>query len=204
MEGETSQGMLAALQARALSSSPSTVVLVEGLSDWFALETLATRHGRDLAAERVAIVPMGGATNLGQHLRMVGPQGRDLRLAGLCDEAEQGYFRRCLRRAGVVGDGDRTALESVGFFVCVRDLEDELIRALGTTAVEAIIQRAGDLPSLRKLQQMPFHRDRPLQDQLHRFMGVRSGRKYRYAQALAEDLAIDQVPAPLGGLLSYL
>ena len=40
------------------------VVLVEGASDRRAVETLARRRGRDLQAEGVAIVPMGGYGNL--------------------------------------------------------------------------------------------------------------------------------------------
>jgi predicted ATP-dependent endonuclease of OLD family len=37
------------------------VVLVEGASDRRAVETLARRRGRDLQAEGVAVVPMGGS-----------------------------------------------------------------------------------------------------------------------------------------------
>jgi predicted ATP-dependent endonuclease of OLD family len=36
------------------------VVLVEGMSDRHAVETVARRRGRDLQAEAVAVVPMGG------------------------------------------------------------------------------------------------------------------------------------------------
>jgi hypothetical protein len=195
---------LTEIQDRVLASSPATVVLVEGLSDWFALEALAARMGLNLAADRVAIVPMGGATNLGHFLARLGPQGRDLRLAGLCDEAEQEYFGHCLERAGLAPNTTASGMVSLGFFVCVHDLEDELIRALGVAAVEAIIERAGDLRSLRRLQQMPFHRDRRPEEHLHRFMGVRSGRKYRYAQMLAQAVAVDDIPRPLRSLLDYL
>jgi len=83
--------MLAEIQGRALSSSPSTVVLVEGLSDWVALETLAARCGRNLSANRVEIV--GGATNLRRYLELVAPQRQDLRLAALCDDKEQEHFQ---------------------------------------------------------------------------------------------------------------
>ena len=50
------------------------IVLVEGTSDRRAVETLARRRGRDLQAEGVAIVPMGGYGNLP---RLLG-QYRDL------------------------------------------------------------------------------------------------------------------------------
>src|SRR5882672_4984708 len=58
------------------------VVLVEGLSDRRALEALAARRGRDLGAEGVSVVSIGGATNIRSALDVFGPRGRDARLAG--------------------------------------------------------------------------------------------------------------------------
>src|SRR3954470_22595376 len=105
---------------------PRAVVLVEGVSDQLALEALAERRGRNLAAEGVSIVPIGGAQAIGRFVDRFGPRGLDVRLAGLCDAAEQGEFRRALERAGLGSD-----LERLGFYVCSADLEEELIRALG-------------------------------------------------------------------------
>lgn len=45
-------------------SKTRTVVLVEGVSDKSAIEALAERRGRNLAAEGISIVAMGGATNI--------------------------------------------------------------------------------------------------------------------------------------------
>jgi len=134
--------MLADLQAEALVGTPDAVVLVEGLSDHFAVATVASKLGRDLHEDGIAIVPMGGATNIGRFLAVFGPRGRNLRIAGLCDAAEAGYFARALEKAGIDG-----RVGSARVFVCDRDLEDELIRALGGSAVEAIIERAGSSPS---------------------------------------------------------
>lgn len=78
-----------------------SVVLVEGVSDQLAVEALARRQGRDLAADGVAVLAMGGATNIGHFLETYGPPGANVGLAGLCDEAEAGTFQRALRRAGV-------------------------------------------------------------------------------------------------------
>ena len=169
-----------------------TVLFVEGPSDCIAIEVLATRLGRDLGAEGVTVVPMGGATSVGRFVAAYGPAGRNprRRLAGLCDVNEELYFWR--------------ALQTDAVFVCSRDLEDELIRSLGEDATEAIIEAAGELPSLRKLQQMPFHRGRPRQDHLRRFIGVRSGRKERYARLLGESVELDRIPAPLAGVLAYI
>ncbi len=82
-------------------ASARTVVLVEGISDKLALEALAERRGRRLDAEGIAVVPIGGSKNIASFLQRYGPQGSDLRLAGLCDVGEEGDFQRGLERAGL-------------------------------------------------------------------------------------------------------
>ena len=181
--------------------NPRAVVLVEGMSDQAAVETLARRRHRDLVAERVAIVAMGGATNIGHFLERFGPRGIDVRLAGLCDEAEEDAFRRSLERAGFGSNITRTAMEELGFYVCEADLEDELIRALGTSAVVAIIETQREGGALRSFQRQPAQRGRPLEAQLRRFMGTLSGRKIRYGHLMVEALDLDRVPRPLNGVL---
>src|SRR5437870_8198789 len=111
------------------------VVLVEGISDKVALETLAARHSRDLEAEGVSIVPIGGAQAIGRFLARFGPRGLGVTVAGLCDVGEESDFRRALEQAGLGTDLTRAEMESLGFYVCVADLEDELIRALGSDSV---------------------------------------------------------------------
>lgn len=74
------------------------------------------------------------------------------------------------------------------------DLEDELIRALGVEAVEAVIEAAGEAHSLRLLAGMPAQRDWTREAVLRRFLGVRSGRKARYAALLVEALELGRVP----------
>lgn len=193
--GVASGRMLDEIQARVAASSAGTVVLVEGLSDCFAVEAAAERLGRDLDADGIDVLPMGGITNIGRFLELFGPGGRDLTLAGLCDVGEVEWLHRRLDRAGVRTDG---------FFVCDRDLEDELIRSLGPDAVVATIESEGELGSLRKMQQMPAHRDGAIEQQLHRFMGSKSARKYRYARLLTEQLDADAMPAPLRELLAFV
>ncbi len=181
--------------------APNAVVLVEGVSDQAAVEALAARRGRDLVAERIAVVPMGGAQAIGRFLERFGPRGLDLRLAGLCDAAEEADFRRGLERAGFGSQLTRVDSERLGFYVCVADLEDELIRALGAASVEQILDAHGDLGSFRTLQKQPDWRGRPLELQLRRFMGSGGRRKIRYARFLVEALAPNQVPRPLDLLL---
>jgi hypothetical protein len=187
--------MLDEIQARIIASSPATVVLVEGLSDCFAVEAAAARLGRRLDGDGVAVLPMGGITNVGRYLAEFGPDGRNVKLAGLCDLGEADWLRARLVRAGT---------DAEAFFVCDRDLEDELIRSLGADAVVSIIESEGELASLRRMQQMPEHRDRTVEQHLHRFMGAKSARKYRYARLLTEALAADALPTPLRRLLAVV
>jgi len=180
------------------------VILVEGMSDRAALEALAARRGRALAAEGISIVEMGGATNIGRFLNMLGPRGLGLELAGLCDAAEEGYIRRALERAGLGSGLSRAGMEALGFYICVADLEDELIRAIGPESVERLIDAQGDLRSFRILQRQPAQLGRSTEAQLHRFMGTRSGRKSRYAGLLADTVDLARVPQPLDAVLTHL
>ncbi|HYU86152.1 MAG TPA: ATP-dependent endonuclease [Kribbellaceae bacterium] len=189
---------------RATGVDPHAVVLVEGMSDRFALEALAERRGRTLDAEGISIVAMGGATNIGRFLDLFGPAGLDVRLAGLCDAAEEGYFRRGLERAGFGSDLSRAEMEALGFYVCVADLEDELIRSLGAASLEQIVDAQGELGSFRILQKQPAQQGRSTEDQLHRFMGTRSGRKSHYARLLVGALDLTRVPRPLDRVLAHV
>ena len=183
---------------------PRAVVLVEGISDERALEALAERRSRNLAGEGIAIVPIGGAQAIGSFLDLFGPKGFDIRLAGLCDAAEERHFRRGLERAGLGSNLTRADMERLGFYVCVADLEDELIRALGAAAVEQVVDAQGELASFRTLQKQPAWRGRNTEEQLRRFMGSGGSRKVRYAALLIDALDLTQVPRPLDGVLAHV
>ena len=83
-------------------------------------------------------------------------------------------------------------------------LEDELIRAVGVEGVELVVEAAGETRSLRLLAGMPTQRDWSRDAVLRRFIGVRSGRKARYASLLVEALEPGRVPAPLAAVLARL
>jgi hypothetical protein len=180
------------------------IVLVEGISDRVALETLAQRHDRDLEAEGISVVPIGGAQAIGRFLVELGPQGRNLRLAGLCDAGEERDFRRGLELAGFGSPATRTEMERLGFYVCDADLEDELIRALGGAAVEEVVEVQGDLRSFRTMQKQPEWRGRPREEQLRRFMGSGARRKIRYARLLVDALDLAHMPQPLERVLAHV
>ena len=162
----------------------NSVILVEGVSDQLAVEALAARRGRDLAAEGVAVIPIGGAGNIRRFVEEFAPQG--IPIAALCDAREQRDFRVAL------GDG---------VHVCDADLEDELIRCLGPVRVEQIIEGQGELGRFRTFQNQPAQRARSIEAQLRRFMGTRGGRKIQYAPVLVGALDLAHVPRPLDGVL---
>ncbi|WP_406143145.1 TOPRIM nucleotidyl transferase/hydrolase domain-containing protein [Streptomyces sp. NBC_01012] len=172
-----------------------TAVLLEGASDLAAVETLAARRGLDLAAEGVCVVAMGGAMSIGRYAALLGPPGLGLRLRGLCDEGEQRFYDRGLRRAGA---------SQQGFFVCVADLEDELIRALGTARAEEVVRAEGDLRAWQTFLCQPSQHGRAREQQLRRFLGTKKGRKIRYGRLLVEALGPGEMPAPLDGLVTGL
>ena len=157
------------------------VVLVEGITDRLAVEAVAAKLGRDLAADGVKVVPIGGA----QAIRRAAAEHEGERVVGLCDAGEERWFRRVL--------GDAT-------YVCTADLEDELIRALGAGGVEEIVAAQGELETFRNFQNQPAWRGRPVEAQLRRWL-QNGGRYLRYPPLLIAELEPDELPRPLAGVL---
>jgi hypothetical protein len=174
--------------------SVQAVVLLEGRSDEAAVRALAERFGRDLDAEGVAVEVVGGAGGFARVMAQLDP---GIAVAALVDVGEVAQAGAALARLGLGDD-----LESLGFHVCHADLEDELIRALGTDVVVEVVRAAGEIRQLRTFQDQPFQRERPLDAQLRRFLGTKSGRKIRYGRLLVEALDLTRVPQPLDRVLA--
>ena len=179
------------------------VVLVEGRSDQAALEVLARRRGMVLGRGGICVVAMGGATSIGHFLDLLGPRGLNVGLGGLCDAGQEDWVRRALEHAGLGLACSQAELEARGFYLCTVDLEDELIRAAGAAAVEQLIATHGELRPWRTFQRQPAQRYRSICEQLHRFMGTKSGRKSQYARLLAEAVDLARVPRPLDRVLAH-
>jgi hypothetical protein len=165
-----------------MTSMAYVVIAVEGISDRVVLELLARRRGRDLTAEGIEIVPIGGAHAISRFVAELSP-GKTVR--GLCDANEEYLFQR--------------VLDDV--YVCAPDLEGELLRALGVETVQAVVADTGDLRSFRKFQHQPAQRGRPLEPQLDRWLRSSWRRYQRYLPLLVEALDLDQVPHPLDEVL---
>ena len=171
-----------------LPGSVRTVVLVEGASDLAAVEAAARVMKADL--DGVVIVAMGGAMSIRRFMSVLnGAVLNGVRIIGLCDVAEAGHF-------------ERAGLETI--ITCDPDLEGELMRSLGLSAVIEVLTTEGDLAAFRVFQNQPAQRERDLDRQLHRFFGTIGGRKEKYGRALTAALAPENVPEPLARLLAAL
>ena len=157
------------------------IVFVEGITDRLALEAVATRLDLDL--DGVEIVPIGGA----QAIRRAAAEYEGEHVVGLCDAGEERFFRRVL--------GEKT-------FVCVKDIEDELLRAVGVPRVEELLEVQGELATFRHFQNQPAWRGRPAAEGLPRWLQSADRRRYRYLPLLVEMLEPDAIPAPLAGVLA--
>ena len=188
--------------ALAKTAGARAVIRVEGISDQIALETLAVRRGRDLGAEGVVVLPVGGVHAVTRFLRRFCPEGAGVRLAGLCDAGEENILRRGLAVARVGSPRTRADLEHMGFHVCDEDLEDELIRAVGAARVTELFGSQGDLRSFDSMRRQPAWRGRSTEAQLRRFLGAGSQRKLRYARLLVEAVDLGGLPRPLDAVLA--
>jgi hypothetical protein len=155
------------------------VVLVEGVTDRLALEAVAARLCLDLGG--IEIVPIGGA----QAVRRVAAEYEGEHVVGMCDAGEERFFRRVL--------GDAT-------FVCHKDLEDELLRAVGVPRVEELLEAQGELTTFRHFQNQPAWRGRSAAEGLPRWL--QSADQRRFLPLLVEMLEPDELPAPLAGVLA--
>jgi|tagenome__1003787_1003787.scaffolds.fasta_scaffold20980492_5 hypothetical protein len=186
------------------SARPRTVVLVEGASDAAVVRVLCAGRGLVESATTYQVRAMGGVTNVGHHLRALHTEasGR-VRVLGLYDAPEERFVVRALRREGydVTHAGD---LAGLGFVVCDRDLEDELIRALGPARVESVLTELGELERFRAFQRQPQWRGRAVAEQLRRFAGTASGRKFLLARRLAEELTPETTPDTLSALVAEI
>lgn len=156
-------------------------VLVEGESDRRALDVL-------LPPGCAEIVVMCGITNLRKHLAALGGD----RVLLLHDVGESPYVARVLADSPV----------HVRAFVCDVDLEDELIRAVGTDGMLAVVDAQGERTAYERMAQQPAQRERTEHQRLHRWLGARSGHKILYAGLLTAACPAADLPRPLRELVA--
>ncbi len=176
------------------------MVLVEGRSDRAALAVPIARRGLERAVD---VREMGGATNVRRHLHAAVTDAGTRRVLGLCDEAEAAFFRRALAAEGARA-GTAQEMAALGFHTCVRDLEDELLRALGADGVRGVLEHLDLDGAFDRFSRQRAWTDQPLDARLHRFAGAVSGRKALLAAALTTALPDERLPDPMRRLLDHV
>jgi hypothetical protein len=182
----------------AIEPDTRLVVITEGESDRGAIESVARRLGIDLAARGVVVVALGGITNFPRAVREFTAMG--LEVAGLYDRGEEEIVGDAMASVGANPVDPRSA----GFFRCDPDLEHELIRAAGEETVLRFIEEQGEATTFSKMRRQPAQRGRTLYDQMHRFFGIRSGRKVRYGTEIVDWIDEARLPRPLIELVEFV
>jgi len=176
------------------------VVLVEGYSDRVAILRLAMRLGRDLDAEGVTVISLDGGAGITSHLQLFGKKGLALEILGLCDEDKEAHWQRELQKAQVPA-ADRATMKASGFFVCVKDLEQELIRALGLAEVQAVIAQEGQAVAFTSFSSQPAHIGKPVDEQLRAFLHRDNT---TWVIPLVNALDLKAIPGPLHDLINHI
>jgi energy-coupling factor transporter ATP-binding protein EcfA2 len=177
-----------------------TVIVVEGFSDLLVLRTAAERLGVQLDARSVSVIAMEGETLFKHYLQLLGPQGLQVSLRGLCDADAEGNWIKQLTDAGLAVT-DRAGLNGLGFQVCDPDLEAELLAALSTTEVEQLLDRDGALAHYTAFRELPQNTGSPAAQLQSAFV---KKDKIRWAPLLATAIALGEMPAPVTAILAGL
>jgi hypothetical protein len=153
-----------------------------------------------LDAEGVTIISIDGGGAVGTFLRLFGPSGLKLTVFGMCDEDKESKWISELQKAGY-GAKDRVSMNADGFFVCVKDLEQEFVRAIGLTAAQSLIANEGEAAAFTAFQKQPAHSGVPVDEQLRRFL---QKDKVGWAIPLVDALNLKAIPGPLNDLITKL
>jgi putative ATP-dependent endonuclease of OLD family len=176
------------------------VAFVEGITDYQAVRVVAAKLGRNLDAGGVAVVALDGAASLATFLEIMGPRGLDLAVCGICDADYESDWCSYLTAAGLPA-ASRQDLNALGFYVSDRDLEDELVTALGTTAAQMVFANEGATARFQSYAQQPGNQGMTLHD---RIRGFAQSKKAYWTPRLAAAVTAAAVPSAIQDLLDHV
>jgi hypothetical protein len=174
-----------------------TVILVEGPSDLLAVRVLAANLGIALDAAGVSVLSLEGGDLFPHYLKLLGRDGLQLDLRGLCDSDKTQAWITHLRRAGL-GVTDNASMAAAGFHACVPDLEGELVAALGDDAVDAVLDADG---ALRDFQSFAAERADESRTRAEQQVAFIQKDKVRWAPLVADAVPPAAIPQPIRDLL---
>lgn len=183
------------------SSNARVFVLLESANDVAAVQVFARKLEIDTSAAE--FVNLQGTTNIGRIMKDIRQVRSDADVVGLCDAADTRSAEKALNDDGLPVQ-DATDLPMYGFFVCERDLEDELIRALGADAARTALLNSGLASKFDALRTQPEWADKSIAEQVDKFCHSASGRKELAAAVLADAVPADAIPEPVSMLLDRI
>jgi predicted ATP-dependent endonuclease of OLD family len=175
-------------------------MFVEGPSDRLAILSLAKKNNLSLDSLGVSVIALNGAGILTWFLKLFGPTGFQLPVCGICDLDHLSQWSKVLENLGLGKSLSRSEMEKIGFFVCDRDMEDELVKALGDAAVLQAIDENGDTQDWNVFCQQPNNKTLARAAQIRAFLAAK--RKVIYAPILVSKLSAT-VPRPLQQVLDF-
>lgn len=192
--------------ALARYSSPETaegffakrIMFVEGPADRLAILSLARKNNLSLDSRGVSVIALNGADILTWFLKLFGPTGFQLPVCGMCDLDHAPQWSKCLEDSGLGKNRSQADMEKIGFFVCDRDLEDELVKALGDAKVIQAINENGDTKAWNVFCQQPTYKALAQPALIRAFLAKR---KVLYAPILVSELSTT-IPRPLKEVLA--
>jgi len=177
-----------------------TVILVEGFSDLLAVRAVSPGLGVNLDGAGVSLLSLDGGDLFMHYLHLLGPEGLDLDLRGLCDADKEASWTAKLNGAGVCVV-DRASLNAAGVQVCAPDLEGELLAALSDAEINQALNCDGALGDFQTWAAQQPQATLTVGGQHERFV---KRDKIRWAPLLAAAIDPANVPTPLINLLANL
>lgn len=176
------------------------VAFVEGITDYQTVRVIAATLGRHLDAEGIAVVALDGAASLTTFLQIMGPEGLELAVGGICDADYEADWCSYLTAAGLPAS-NRQDLNALGFYVSDLDLEDELVTALGTTAAQLVFANDGATQRFQNYSGQPAHKGKSLHEQVR---GFAQTKKVYWTPRLAAAVTAASVPTSIKDLLDHV
>lgn len=176
------------------------LLFVEGAADRVIVEAVAANAGMNLDRAGVSVFALDGADKFKKVLEIVGKNGFDLALIGLCDEDKEQSWATAL---GI----KPKSLGKHGFFVARSDLEHEYVSLLGAKTVAAQLITTGVAREQGLLNAGGASSlDNLTDDQVADFITKQDSRKIPAARALAPLLSPSVITSSdaLNGLVQHI
>jgi len=176
------------------------MLFVEGLADRIVVEAAAQVAGDSLDRLGVSVFALDGADKFSHVLKIIGKNGFDLSICGLCDEdREEAWSGNLCIKLEELADN--------GFFIARKDLEHEYARAIGGPELARELIAGGVAREQGFLQASgAASLDDLTDDMVADFITKKDDRKVPASRVVASILSadhIDQSPS-LSGLIQFI